>query len=63
MGVVWAWLRINLRRRGRSLTVLALLVAVSSGTVMTAVAGSRRGERASGSFRSVRTTTTTPAGG
>jgi hypothetical protein len=46
MAIVRAWLRIDLRRRWRSLAVLALLVAVSGGTVMTAVAGARRGESA-----------------
>jgi hypothetical protein len=46
MSAVRAWLRIDLRRRSRSLAVLALLVAVSAGTVLTAVAGARRGESA-----------------
>ena len=44
--VTGAWLRVDLRRRRRSLVVLALLVAVSAGTVLTAVAGARRGESA-----------------
>jgi hypothetical protein len=46
MSAVRAWLRIDLRRRSRSLAVLALLIAVSAGTVLTAVAGARRGESA-----------------
>jgi hypothetical protein len=46
MGITAAWLRVDLRRRRRSLVVLALLIAVSAGTVLTAVAGARRGESA-----------------
>jgi hypothetical protein len=40
---VWAWLRLDLRRRWRSLAVLTLLVALACGTVMAATAGARRG--------------------
>jgi hypothetical protein len=43
IGVVVAWLRLDVRRRWRSLLVLSLLVALAAGTVMTAVAGARRG--------------------
>ncbi|MEO7429718.1 MAG: FtsX-like permease family protein, partial [Acidimicrobiales bacterium] len=40
------WVRLDLRRRVRSLAVLALLVALATATVMTAVAGARRGSTA-----------------
>jgi FtsX-like permease family len=46
MSVVLPWLRIELRRRWRSLLVLALLIALAAGTVLTAVAGARRGASA-----------------
>jgi cell division protein FtsX len=42
MAVVHAWLRVDLRRRWRSLAVLALLIAVAGGTIMAALAGARR---------------------
>jgi hypothetical protein len=37
------WLSLELSRRWRSLAVLALLIAIATGTVLTAVAGARRG--------------------
>ncbi|MEO6318724.1 MAG: FtsX-like permease family protein [Acidimicrobiales bacterium] len=40
---VSAWVRIDLRNRARSLVVLGLLVAVTTGVVLTATAGARRG--------------------
>lgn len=43
MTALTTWVRLDLRRRLRSLAVLALLVALATGTVMTAVAGARRG--------------------
>jgi FtsX-like permease family len=46
MRPVAAWFRLDFRRRWRSLLVLALLVAFAAGTVMTAVAGARRGASA-----------------
>jgi hypothetical protein len=46
MSAVWAWVRIDLRSRARSLVVLGLLVAVTAAVVLTAVAGARRGESA-----------------
>ena len=46
MSAAWMWIRLDLRRRVRSLLVLALLVAVTTTVVLTAVAGSRRGASA-----------------
>ncbi|HEY3717391.1 MAG TPA: FtsX-like permease family protein [Jatrophihabitantaceae bacterium] len=46
MPVIIAWLRLDLRRRWRSLAVLGLLVAISAGVVLTALAGARRGASA-----------------
>ena len=43
---VWAWLRLDLRRRWLSLLTLALLVTLATGVVMTATAGARRGASA-----------------
>jgi hypothetical protein len=46
MTVTRAWLRLELRRRLRSLLVLAVLIALATGTVLAAVAAARRGESA-----------------
>ncbi|SDU89008.1 ABC transporter permease [Jiangella alkaliphila] len=46
MTAVRAWLRLDTRRRWRSLLVMALLVALAAGTVMTALSGARRGTTA-----------------
>src|SRR5438034_663504 len=46
MTIVVSWFRLELRRHWRSLTVLALLIAITGATVMTALAGARRGASA-----------------
>jgi len=46
MLITTTWLRLDARRRWRSLAALALLIALATGTVLTSVAGARRGESA-----------------
>lgn len=46
MNAVIYWFRIDLRHRWKSTLVLAFLIAFSTGTVLTAVAGARRGASA-----------------
>ena len=46
MTVTRSWLRLELRRRWRSLTVLALLIGIAGTTVFAALAGARRGASA-----------------
>jgi len=46
MSLTAAWTRLEWQRRWRSLLALALLVAVSTGTVLAAFAGARRGQTA-----------------
>jgi len=46
MLITVTWLRLDARRRWRSLAVLALLIALATATVLTSIAGARRGQSA-----------------
>ena len=46
MLITATWLRLDARRRWRSLAVLALLIALATATILTSIAGARRGESA-----------------
>ena len=46
MLITVTWLRLDARRRWRSLAVLALLIALATATILTSIAGARRGESA-----------------
>ncbi|NED94413.1 ABC transporter permease [Phytoactinopolyspora alkaliphila] len=46
MAAITFWVRLDLRRRWRSLLVLTLLIALAAGAVMTALAGALRGASA-----------------
>ncbi len=46
MLITMTWLRLDARRRWRSLAVLALLVALATATILTSIAGARRGQSA-----------------
>ena len=46
MLITLTWLRLDGRRRWRSLAVLALLIALATATILTSIAGARRGQTA-----------------
>ena len=46
MLITATWLRLDARRRWRSLAVLALLITLATATVLTSIAGARRGQSA-----------------
>ena len=46
MLITATWLRLDARRRWRSLAVLALLIMLATATVLTSIAGARRGQSA-----------------
>jgi hypothetical protein len=53
MAPIWAWARLDLRRRWPSLILLLLLTALSAATVLTAAAGAHRGGTAVDRLRAV----------